>query len=295
MAYCDRCDRSFRTYRGLEQHEENSSAHNICNDCAIDFPTWAGLVQHWVQSRRHHYCQRCDEHFDSWGELTDHYEEEHYYCDLCNRIFDFQERLHQHRRQSHPDLYCVSCKRMFRSESNRHHHLRSSIHQARDHVCPGRGCKKGFVSRAALVLHWESGTCPSGVTREGLNKAAAKVDRGGVLVNHARLLKSSESSDADISATWATPLSWNGRAYECYICHRTFALLRALNDHLASPAHAAKIYKCPRQWDGCGQEFKMLSAFCQHMESDQCGVRRFKDGMNNVIDSLSSGLNRLTM
>ncbi|EMD33861.1 hypothetical protein CERSUDRAFT_141132 [Gelatoporia subvermispora B] len=295
MTYCDRCDRYFGSSRALKQHLENSGAHNICDDCNLDFSTWKGLKEHWVQSPRHDYCQRCDEHFSSQWELDEHYEDMHYYCELCNRIFDFELGLHEHRRQSHPGLYCISCKRMFANRNNLDQHLRSSVHQAKDHVCPGRGCKKAFVSRPALVLHWESGTCPSGITRDSLNQGVAKVDRGGIITNHARLLKGSESSGAVVSDTWATDLSWNGFAYECYICHRTFASLKAVNAHLRSPAHSEKIYRCPTQWYGCDQEFKMLSAFCQHVENGHCGVQKFKEGMNKVLDSLSSNMKRLTM
>ena len=84
-------------------------------------------------------------------------------------------------------------------------------------------------------------------------------------------------------------LAWNGSAYECYVCGRTFRSLDALNQHLRSPAHAEKKYHCPSAWHGCGTEFKTLSGFCQHVESEQCGVWRFKGKMDRVIDGLGSG------
>ncbi|KAI0937982.1 hypothetical protein AcV7_003301 [Taiwanofungus camphoratus] len=86
MAYCDRCDRYFTNDRALQQHEENSSMHNICHRCQKDFSSEWGLTQHYVQSPIHHYCQRCDDHFRSAHDLTSHYEDVHYYCQICNSV-----------------------------------------------------------------------------------------------------------------------------------------------------------------------------------------------------------------
>ena len=86
MAYCERCERSFPHDRALQQHEENSNAHNLCYGCNKDFATFYQLKQHWVASPRHHYCQECNEHFDDHDELEEHYEEEHYYCTICSKV-----------------------------------------------------------------------------------------------------------------------------------------------------------------------------------------------------------------
>ena len=78
-------------------------------------------------------------------------------------------------------------------------------------------------------------------------------------------------------------------SFECYLCHRTFVQLLGLNQHLNSPVHAQKGYHCPGAWKGYGAKFKTLSGFCQHMESEQCGVHRFKDAMNRYIDGIPKG------
>ncbi|GBE86770.1 hypothetical protein SCP_1000120 [Sparassis crispa] len=266
--------------------------HNICSDCSKDFTTRTGLIQHYLQSPRHHYCQRCDRHFDSQHYLVTHLERAHYYCHPCNAIFESSLGLEDHNRQKH--WYCISCKRVFQSESNLNSHLRSSVHQPSAYACPGRNCGMTFISHAALILHWESGACPSGVTREGVDRVAVRIDRGGIITNPARLIRGPDGQTTAPSSTsvetWATERSWNGSSYECFLCHRTYRTLHALNMHLRSPAHADRIYRCPAAWRGCGREFRTLSALCQHVESEQCSVHRFSNEMQTVIDTFSSNL-----
>jgi len=118
MPYCERCDRSFRTYNDLYRHEAASSSHNICGDCQIDFPTWTGLKEHWVQSPNHSYCQRCAVHFEDDENLYAHYETEHGFCRSCRKVFEDAYGLREHYRQSPLHHYCVPCNRLFQSANN---------------------------------------------------------------------------------------------------------------------------------------------------------------------------------
>jgi hypothetical protein len=83
----------------------------------------------------------------------------------------------------------------------------------------------------------------------------------------------------------ATDQAWNGDAFECYFCHREFDRLSGLNNHMRSPVHEQKIYRCPGR--GCGREYKALSGLVQHVESESCGVMRFSQvqaGARNGIE-----------
>jgi len=286
MAYCERCGRHFGSYGSLYRHERDSSAHNICDDCEEDFPTWMGLKEHWVQSSRHFYCQDCDEHYEDQYDLNEHLEDEHYFCSDCSRVFKNETGLHQHNSQKH--YYCVSCRRVFRSQSNLDSHLNSSTHKPKNVICPGKDCGKGFVSMSALFLHFESGSCPSGMTRADLNRNVARMDRNNYFTKPTKLITGPE----DVQM-WATERSWNGYAYECFLCNRTFGELRSLNAHLQSPRHQAKIYRCPNG-EACGVEYSVLSALTQHVESGKCGVNRFRE-VQNAMDALVSGVRRLGM
>jgi len=291
MAYCDRCDRYFPHDRALEQHEQNSNMHNICYGCNRDFETLFQLKQHWVASPRHHYCQKCDEHFDDGDDLEEHYEDAHYYCPSCRRIFDSALGLHEHNRQSHP--YCPDCRRLFQSDTHLRSHLRSGLHAGATVPCPGRDCNKMFVSGAALILHLESGTCPSRITRLQVDRVVAQYDRQHIITNPSRMIGYGDSSSERTVETWATERAWNGSAYECFMCHRQYRTLVSLNQHLASPAHEERKYQCPRGHEGCGAEFRTLSALCQHVESEQCDIRRFNSQIQNYLGGLTSNMRRL--
>ncbi|KAI0758801.1 hypothetical protein C8Q74DRAFT_1209351 [Fomes fomentarius] len=293
MPECERCDRWFNTDRALEQHRDNSSMHHICYRCDRDFTTAVGLIQHYIQSTRHPYCRWCDDHFDDFEELDDHYEDAHWYCDACDRCFRDEVGLHEHRRQTHADRYCVPCKRMFRNANNLRQHQNSSIHQGRTVLCPMKNCERAFPSTSALVLHLESGTCTSGMTRKMVDDIIRKIDRSNVITNPNRMIAGPTSSSPRVTDEWATERAWIGYAYECYHCHRTYPSLGALNAHLRSPAHGEKIYRCPSMWRGCGAEFRTLSAFCQHMESGNCAVYRFKDDVARFIDGISKNRARI--
>ncbi|KAI0743128.1 hypothetical protein C8Q80DRAFT_1192899 [Daedaleopsis nitida] len=289
MPECERCDRWFNPERALEQHKDNSAGHNICYPCDRDFTTHRGLIQHYTQSLRHAYCQYCDEHFDDFDDLHEHYEEEHHWCDLCNKFFQSEFGLHEHRRQSHADRYCVPCKRMFRNPHNLLQHENSSIHRGLQFACPMKGCDRWFVSLSALVLHLEAGTCTSGMTRKMLDELIARYDKRHIITNPDRLLTGpggTSRARTQVTDEWATERAWNGRAYECYLCHKTFATLLALNAHLRSPAHADKMYHCPTAFGGCGTEFRTMSAFCQHMENAKCGAHRFRSTIEDYVRGL---------
>ena len=190
--------------------------------------------------------------------------------------------------------YCADCKRFFQSESNLHHHLNSKVHQPANVRCPGRGCNKAFVSNAALVLHFESGTCPSRLTREELNRIIVRADTNNYITNPARLLTGplGRSEPPAPTVTWATELSFDGTAYECFLCHSTFTTLARLNQHLQSPRHEDKIYRCPKM--DCQTEFVTLSGLCQHVEGGSCGIRMFRQ-VRDVMDGLTRSFNTLTM
>ncbi|KAI6163665.1 hypothetical protein EDD17DRAFT_428516 [Pisolithus thermaeus] len=285
--YCDRCERYFSSHYAYRQHVRDSANHNICDDCGIDFSSRLGLKEHWVQDPDHDYCQYCDEHFPSRSALIDHYRDDHHYCETCNRVFKNEHGLHEHNRQRHEDRYCVSCRRLFRSESNLRSHLNSSTHQPKNVPCPFRGCDTTFVSKSALVLHLESGGCRSGATRQKVNQYIRDMDRSGVIIDSSRLLTAGDNTSVDYIAT---DLSWNGRAYECVLCHSHFAALIDLNRHLASPRHQSKIYKCPLST--CGVRFRTLSALCQHVESEKCGIMKFQ-AVKSTLDKLLTGVGRI--
>ncbi|KAI0280580.1 hypothetical protein BGY98DRAFT_914517, partial [Russula aff. rugulosa BPL654] len=157
---------------------------------------------------------------------------------------------------------------------------------------PSRGCNKSFVSLAAVTLHFESGTCPSRMTREQLNRLVVRADTNNYITNASRLITGplGWNEPPPSATTWATELSRNG--VEVLLCIATFRTLARLNQHLQSPRHEDKIYRCPKT--DCRTEFVTLSGLCQHVEGGSCGVRMFRR-VRDTMESLTRGLNMLTV
>ena len=196
--------------------------------------------------------------------------------------------LHEHIRQCHH--YCPDCRRVFSNENNLRNHQKSSAHVPRTIHCPGRGCNKVFTSGAALILHMESGTCPGNIARRQVDEYLRRHDRRGAITKPERMIE----YDTEVKI-WATERSWNGRAYECFLCHREFRALDDLNRHFASPVHEEKKYHCPRAYSGCGKEFQLLSSLCQHVENGSCGMRRFNNHFQRHIEDLTNNFKRIAL
>lgn len=131
------------------------------------------------------------------------------------------------------------------------------------------------------------------MTREELNRDVVRADRNNVVTNPARLITGPQGQQQpDPTEYWATARSWNGTAYECFLCRKPFSSLRTLNAHLRSPTHRQKIYRCPEA--SCRTEYSTLSGLCQHAEHGSCGVMRLRE-VRNALDSLTNNMQLLTV
>ncbi|PCH38947.1 hypothetical protein WOLCODRAFT_84550, partial [Wolfiporia cocos MD-104 SS10] len=193
---------------------------------------------------------------------------------------------------------CIYCNRTFIKTDELQQHLPCPQNRERTIVCPGNKCIKRFYSGAGLLAHLESGACRSGMNRPQINRLAVELDTNRVVTNPARLLHGPDGPTAPESMiTPATALSYNGSNYECFLCHREFAHLAGLNQHLTSPVHEEKIYRCPEAWDGCGAEFSALSVLCAHVEggSKGCKIKRFNAPVQSVISTMAATLKGLVL
>ena len=150
-------------------------------------------------------------------------------------------------------------------------------------------CKTGFTTASAVTIHLESGTCSSGLNRTKINNIVQRMDRNNVITKPMLTMPGYDRVEMI-----ATERAWNGSYYECYLCHRDFSSLRALNQHVQSPAHEQNIYHCPKA--GCGRNYKLLSGLIQHVESESCGLMRFsqvqqqaKNGIQNMVGRMITG------
>jgi hypothetical protein len=132
------------------------------------------------------------------------------------------------------------------------------------------------------------------MTCEQLNRLVVWADTNNYITNPYRLLTGPMGPYEPPARTlmWATDRSWNGYAYQCFLCNRTFDTIVRLNQHLKSPFYEDKIYWCPKS--DYRVEFETLSGLSQHVEGGSCGVRMFRQ-VRDVMGGLTRGFNALTM
>ncbi|GAA5835384.1 hypothetical protein JCM5353_001762 [Sporobolomyces roseus] len=185
-------------------------------------------------------------------------------------------------------------------------HLLSSGHVLANVGCP-TGCGKAFISYYAAMLHLESDTCSSGITRERINYYIRKWDRKGLITTGRPALPappSSSSRGRRPQRHVATEASWSptDQAYKCYFDSRLFGNLTSLNQHLSSAVHTYttstnlagdKLYHCPNKLR-CGKEILTLSGLMQHIEMGGCGVKRMR-GVEETLDAVMGKMNRLAL
>lgn len=163
-------------------------------------------------------------------------------------------------------------------------HLNSSTHRGKHILCPF--CKAAYTTATGLSHHLESASCPraSNVNHRSIFQAISQRDPRGLLTN--KLLTYPETDMQSI----ATCASWNGSKYECYLCHRGYGTLRALNQHLNSPAHSEKLYHCPNR--SCNGQFVRLASLFNHLESESCHFMRFEK-VQQQVHNLVTGKRQL--
>ncbi|KAK0206083.1 hypothetical protein DFS33DRAFT_1312176 [Desarmillaria ectypa] len=187
-------------------------------------------------------CSQCAENFLTTKDWATHCKQvrDHNFCYQCKILFTNRASLHLHLQKSAHRNYCTICDRLFLTKQAYSQHNNSLVHKVPDLKCAL--CTHMFKAPSEIAAYLESGGCNPNINRRHVTAAvhAMKVSpaisisnriRGPTTVQHVHLA--------------ATEIAFNGKAYECYLCHDTFRTLRSLNLHLASPIHDANEFKCP--------------------------------------------------
>ncbi|KAF8607582.1 hypothetical protein BDV93DRAFT_519614 [Ceratobasidium sp. AG-I] len=237
----------------------------------------------WIEESSQNHCAYCAKDFGHQANLDEHNKRNHEHCGMCNTWLNKASDMKKHNQSIHH--LCVECDRYFSSVNELKNHLNSSTHRPKTVVCPGRRCERTFIHIAALILHLESGVCVSGVTRSTVDRFVAERDLDHFIINPRRMI----TGPAQI---WAARNARKGQILECHFCNREFQSLRSLKQHFASPAHKQPAYWCPPQLsNGCGTQFRSLSALCQHIESGSCNITKV-EAVSNYIRGLVQVMNR---
>ncbi|TFK29516.1 hypothetical protein FA15DRAFT_582328, partial [Coprinopsis marcescibilis] len=202
-------------------------------------------------------------------------------CAPCNMVFATIMLLETHRRQNHH--WCFICSRDFKSQGALRAHSRSLAHVNRHIPCRVSGCEKHLKSPSGVAHHLESNV-HNHIHRNAVTAAAQTID-----IIPAISLKNRIAGDgigtapATVTSYVATAAAWNGKHFECFLCHRGFKELQSLNQHLNSASHDGDEFKCPNA--KCGRSFTLISGFVQHLESRSCklaDIKRIQEHFNDL-------------
>ncbi|KAF8867574.1 hypothetical protein BD779DRAFT_1397994, partial [Infundibulicybe gibba] len=224
---CYTCDRTFRSPRALQDHCE-AKEHWNCAPCQRMFINEDALYQHLEHSSAHQDADESESESDESAYSESEDDESPGYCDSCNRWFIDKGSLYHHLAENSKHNWCFLCSRDFSSETALNQHQRSKVHAIqRTFDCPL--CLKPFGLPSSITQHIESG-CHK-ITRHQVTAAVHSL-KVVPTISISRRLQGPTNPTHSIVSYSATELSFNGVAYECYLCHRTFNKLASLNSHL---------------------------------------------------------------
>jgi hypothetical protein len=280
---CQTCPRGYLTHRACNQHMNDNdhwAPRYECETCSRSF-----LSQH-----------SASQHMNALGHWAPKVP-----CETCNMKFHTQNSADQHMKQkAHYQHYCQSCEQRFNNANSLKmvryfnitpswmgiilivgKHLRSATHIGRHIPCPF--CKVPYTTASGLSHHLETGSCPNApnLNRDKILQIIRQRDANGTIT------MKQIGWHQEVSVEYrATQQAYNGSAWQCYICHKTFKKVISLNAHLNSPTHKQKIYHCPNLNQKCGKEFVSLAALFGHLESESCGYMRFSNVQQKVDEVL---------
>ncbi|ETW80917.1 hypothetical protein HETIRDRAFT_320509 [Heterobasidion irregulare TC 32-1] len=268
MVLCTQCYRDFAHEQALHAHCRDKADHPYCTACERLFVHDRALEQH-LQSSAAHQDSSDEYEEESEVETDSESESEERYCHGCTRWFVSRESLYQHLASSSRHNWCFVCSRDFGSEAALDQHSSSRVHKDRNFRCPL--CGSMFKFPSSIAHHVESGAC-NNISRHQVTAAVHRLNIVPTISLSHRITGPGGPPMRTIVHYSATEQAFNGSAYECYLCHRTFRTLASLNMHLGSAAHDEDEFECPK----CKKTFTLISALVQHIESEVCGAARFK-------------------
>lgn len=198
------------------------------------------------------------------------------------------DSLHEHRSEEHEDLYCAECRRVFRSEHNLgQHRTKSNAHNTLAYRCVYPSCNEEFMSWANVVLHLESGSCPS-------NSNRAKLWRILWRSKYGRKVIASEASAAFRESEYGTEDIIRGRnSYRCPGCSKESRTMNSIVAHLNSPEHEPKVYVCHSDYNGCDAKFSTLSGLFQHQVGGCNELKTYDDFDGDYVNVLEAVMSEI--
>jgi hypothetical protein len=297
--FCSDCGVHFSSRRSWDDHRKtakHASEFKCCN-CDISFHDIHALVAH-MESRAHRrpLPAKATRQHKKHSLLASSSTE----CTKCRRKFPCSQSLQQHcaslRHKPLSRLECpigTNCRGSFLSPSALLQHLesgmcssgmqREEVHQIVE------SCDLGILSHSPSTSLSSTVSGFQAYTTVGSTSWALASDAGSewsMLTPSPSCVSADESSEQWSLLEGSEPqlrdhlslASMTAQALRCPMCpskRAEFLTLHSLQQHMQSPAHSPKVYKCP----SLGQEldmithsirFSTLGGLCQHLESDSC-------------------------
>ena len=309
--YCQECSRSFEDPHAYSQHLRSTVHVSECRclQCERDFISEQALEQHLKDKKNHHppaqsvatredgthTCNECDRQFTDRNALKQHLES------VVHRPLSSLKRIASSR-----------CKCRFTSPSALLQHLesgscrsgldRASLNQLVQSQDAGNMITFGNMVGPLLDSTADDGTSTGSSSPGVLTPSSHSSDTYSGIMG-ARLGLSALSADYFTFKTAQRSVIESGKL-SCPLCpgkSRDFRTTQALENHLASPAHAPKIFHCPvnlisstkqgkqgKQGKSFIKEFSTLSGLTQHVESGACdgGKKMVEEVMTFVQEKL---------
>ncbi|KAH0555938.1 hypothetical protein GP486_006120 [Trichoglossum hirsutum] len=302
-SYCDGCDKPFVNKRALEQHRFAVHAYGG-SSCSEIVPSPHSPGKHAED----------EGHETTVARLADHY------CQPCEREFGDERALEQHmssviHKPLCANLKCVGgngCKKKFTSPSAMIHHLESG-------ACTSkltRNMINEFLAQhdTTNIILSPQYSDPKLLKNDDSDSSTTSDDQTILTPLTPTTFSRRTSIDAQSDTSFAaagilTPFSGDVsdiedvpllRRFVCPLCppqRGQFGSAKSLENHMASPAHAPKIYHCPVALIGdVGRKkvtvktFSTLSGLTQHLERDACagGNTTFRNAVAFVNEKFKS-------
>jgi hypothetical protein len=217
---CRYCPSVFLSSEDLESHEQLS--HNICSKCNHRFSDWSELKYHFHKHHCAYVCDGCDGIWNTAAAFKQH-EVAFNVCKMCERHFDTPSNL----------IHVSQCRILLLTQTrlivNVQHEL---THRKPMYAC--LACTRDFTTYGGMIIHLESGACPSQIQASDLAYTTAICFQGAKF-----FIYKQDQEDIKQGVDLLQVLREQGGStliFCCPTCNSQFPKLSSMFMHVESPA-----------------------------------------------------------
>lgn len=262
---CDECGKKFTRMQHLKQHYlaiHMKHTYN-CEECERTFGFKSALYRHRKivhENKKDYICSECGLKFGSNTCLQQHFKAHHdeasltgLTCKLCGKSFTKKQSLKSHIEALHhgeKKFQCDICLRSFSFKTARERHIKIVHLNQKSHKC--EKCEKTFSTRYDMTNHFNYHHSDGKSGRFGCKECEMVFLSSAALARHKRGVH--ENIKQKVRSL-----------FKCKIC------LEALPNKYKKDKHMSQVHfdgkKLMRKCEYCKEEFKLFSAYKEHIET----------------------------